>query len=138
MPRSLLALTLSMIALAACGDSRERGPEGDAGPAACRGVESFVEGAPCSFTGQCVTSDGCCETAWRCMDARLITATRCGVPGCFTTCDDALASGAPGDPCEGAYFCSRFDDRLCCERAVECVGGRLAVDEACGAGCATE
>ena len=127
-----------MLALAGCAESRE--PAGDAsthdaGPAECLRASSFVENAPCDLRGTCFVDDGCCETTWRCESGRLVAERRCGLPGCFTTCEDALISGRSGDPCEGAYFCSRFDDGLCCAHSVECVGGRLVVDDTCSEGC---
>lgn len=145
--RSLaIAPLLAIVVLAACAESHERPSDGghvdgahfDGGPAECRLAERFEEGDPCALTGTCVVSDGCCETTWRCEEGRLASQRRCGLPGCFTTCSEALASGESGDPCEGAFFCSRFDDALCCERAVECAGGRLIVDDECGRGCATD
>lgn len=138
--RRTYLLAFALVALA-CGEARERAGDAstgvDAGPAECRYASTFVENAPCALRGTCFVDDGCCATTWRCESSRLVAERRCGLPGCFTTCAEALASGESGDPCEGAYFCSSFDDRLCCERTVECMGGRLVVDDECGAGCAT-
>ena len=133
------ALVLSsFVVLAACSAARERVPEGglvDAGPAHCARAPSFRDGDACDFREPCVLDDGCCAITWRCEAGALVSATRCGLPGCYRTCGEALETAEQDDPCEGAFYCSQFDDRLCCSHSVECVRGRVQVEDECPPEC---
>ncbi|UJR84854.1 Hypothetical protein I5071_69330 [Sandaracinus amylolyticus] len=131
-------LISSLVLLGGCSSARERVPEGglvDSGPAHCARVATFRDGDACDFDEPCVIDDGCCATTWTCESRALVSAARCGLPGCYSECDDALESAEHGDPCEGAFFCSQFDDRLCCSHSVECVGGRVQVEDECPPAC---
>jgi hypothetical protein len=132
-------LCLALTAIVGCSGSH--GPAPDAGDEdapgqvrRCEDVAFAPDGTACRFEGECREESGCCTSTWTCDEGALRSERTC-VPECFRSCDDALARGAQGDPCEGAYFCSSFSDDLCCTHAVECAGGRLDVEDSCTPGC---
>lgn len=100
----------------------------------CDQVAFAPEGTPCALRDPCREETGCCTQAWSCEDGHLTSARECA-PTCFRSCEDALATGAPGDPCETSFFCSSFSPDLCCTHSVECAAGRLVVTDECTPEC---
>ncbi len=125
-----------------CGQAHE--PIADAGQddapgevRRCEDVAFAPDGTRCRFEGTCREERGCCMHAWTCVDGAVQSETVCA-PDCLRTCEDALARGAAGDACEGAYYCSQFSSDLCCSHSVECAAGTLRVEDSCTPGCGAD
>lgn len=132
-----------------CFGSHADGDSPDAGPAPVDGgvwTECFdalvrgSEGEPCNFATSC--SEPSCDESYPgrevlCLDGWLRFVERICTIAPWTSCEEYLPYGHPGDYCDASRFeaCAVPSDDPCCTRNVRC-GGSFVIDEVvCLEGC---